>query len=102
MPSNVEQDMCNPMCVCCSLDPLFFYIPIIDRDFKYLKLHNRLKDIALVLRSLTDLFSMVDLVLQIVLNLLISKVKISTKNVLLQEARKFFLQEGNQLRILWK
>ncbi|ONI08179.1 hypothetical protein PRUPE_5G162000 [Prunus persica] len=47
------------------LDPLFFYIPIVEEDRKCLKLDKRLKAISFALRSLTDLFYIADLVLRI-------------------------------------
>ncbi|CAB4280658.1 unnamed protein product [Prunus armeniaca] len=43
------------------LDPLFFYIPIVNEDRKCLKLDKRLKAISFALRSLTDLFYIADL-----------------------------------------
>ncbi|KAL3517281.1 hypothetical protein ACH5RR_024183 [Cinchona calisaya] len=47
-----------------SLDPLFFYIPVIDNSRKCLDLDNKLKIVACVLRSLTDLFYMFHIILQ--------------------------------------
>ncbi|BBH03742.1 cyclic nucleotide gated channel 1 [Prunus dulcis] len=44
-----------------SLDPLFFYIPIVNEDMKCLKMDKRLKAVSLALRSLTDLFYIADL-----------------------------------------
>lgn len=48
-----------------SLDPLFLYIPIVNEDMKCLILDKKLKAIALALRSLTDPFYIVDIILQI-------------------------------------
>ncbi|CAI9099778.1 OLC1v1036648C1 [Oldenlandia corymbosa var. corymbosa] len=39
-----------------SLDPLFFYIPVIDNNRKCLDMDNKLKIIACVLRSIMDVF----------------------------------------------
>lgn len=47
-----------------SLDPLFFYVPIVDNTRKCLDLDNKLKIIASVLRSATDLFYILHIILQ--------------------------------------
>ncbi|XP_022871445.1 cyclic nucleotide-gated ion channel 1-like [Olea europaea var. sylvestris] len=47
-----------------SLDPLFFYIPVIDGEQQCLDLDDRLKIAACVLRSFTDLFYIFHIVLQ--------------------------------------
>ncbi|BBH03741.1 cyclic nucleotide gated channel 1 [Prunus dulcis] len=47
------------------LDPLFFYIPIVEEDRKCLKLDKRLKAISFALRSLTDFFYIADPMLRI-------------------------------------
>lgn len=47
-----------------SLDPLFFYIPVIDDNRKCLDTDNKLKIIACVLRSITDLFYTFHIILQ--------------------------------------
>ncbi|XP_027160423.1 cyclic nucleotide-gated ion channel 1 isoform X2 [Coffea eugenioides] len=47
-----------------SLDPLFFYIPVIDNNRKCLDMDNNLKIIACVLRSITDLFYTFHIILQ--------------------------------------
>ena len=48
-----------------SIDPLFFYIPIINEKKKCLYFDTRLKAIALVLRLLTDHFYIADIVMRI-------------------------------------
>ncbi|XP_016649813.1 PREDICTED: cyclic nucleotide-gated ion channel 1-like [Prunus mume] len=48
-----------------SLDPLFFYIPIIDEKNKCLDMDVKLKNVALVLRSLFDVPFIVHIVYQI-------------------------------------
>ncbi|KAK9914516.1 hypothetical protein M0R45_038290 [Rubus argutus] len=48
-----------------SVDPLFFYIPVIDEKNKCLKFDTKLKAIALVSRLLTDYFYIVDIVIRI-------------------------------------
>ena len=47
-----------------SLDPLFFYIPVIDNNRKCLDMDNNLKIIACILRSITDLFYTFHIILQ--------------------------------------
>eukprot|EP00262_Sarcandra_glabra_P006509 TRINITY_DN1883_c0_g2_i1.p1 TRINITY_DN1883_c0_g2~~TRINITY_DN1883_c0_g2_i1.p1 ORF type:complete len:716 (-),score=82.12 TRINITY_DN1883_c0_g2_i1:223-2370(-) len=47
-----------------SVDPLFFYIPIIDRNKKCLDLDHKLEITASVLRSFTDLFYIVHIIFQ--------------------------------------
>ncbi|KAL6290814.1 hypothetical protein ACE6H2_008324 [Prunus campanulata] len=47
------------------LDPLFLYIPILNDDIKCLKLDNNLKITALVLRSVTDLFYIANIIFQV-------------------------------------
>ncbi|XP_060213349.1 cyclic nucleotide-gated ion channel 1-like [Lycium barbarum] len=47
-----------------SLDPLFFYIPVIDNENKCLDLDKTLKITACVLRSITDLFYIFHIILQ--------------------------------------
>ncbi|KAM5573987.1 hypothetical protein ABKV19_013486 [Rosa sericea] len=59
------------------LDPLFFYIPIIHADLKCLGFDTRMKTIALVSRSVTDFFYMVDIILQICTRLYAGRYKAS-------------------------
>lgn len=47
-----------------SLDPLFFYIPIIDDDKKCLTLDRTLQTTASVLRSFTDIFYLIHIIFQ--------------------------------------
>ncbi|KAG8390394.1 hypothetical protein BUALT_Bualt01G0078800 [Buddleja alternifolia] len=47
-----------------SLDPLFFYIPIIDGDKKCLDLDKRLERTASILRSITDIFYIIHIIFQ--------------------------------------
>lgn len=52
-------------CVCAVLlDPLFLYIPIISQDMTCLRLDENLKKAALILRSITDLFYIMDIIIQ--------------------------------------
>ncbi|XP_034202397.1 cyclic nucleotide-gated ion channel 1-like isoform X6 [Prunus dulcis] len=47
------------------LDPLFLYIPILNDHIKCLKLDNNLKITALILRSVTDLFYIANIIFQV-------------------------------------
>ncbi|KAB2598157.1 hypothetical protein D8674_001077 [Pyrus ussuriensis x Pyrus communis] len=46
-------------------DPLFLYIPILKDDIKCLMLDRKLKIVVLLLRSLTDLFYLMDIIIRI-------------------------------------
>ncbi|PQQ00561.1 cyclic nucleotide-gated ion channel 1-like [Prunus yedoensis var. nudiflora] len=48
-----------------SLDPLFFYIPFIDKEKKCLGMDKKLRNVALILRSLTDITFVVHIGYQI-------------------------------------
>ncbi|KAG2679298.1 hypothetical protein I3760_11G045500 [Carya illinoinensis] len=49
-----------------SVDPLFFYLPVINEDRKCLTLDNRLKITATCLRSVLDFISLGDIILQFI------------------------------------
>ncbi|CAL9025971.1 unnamed protein product [Prunus brigantina] len=59
------------------MDPLFFYTPVINEDMKCLELDKSLKEIALALRSVTDLFYLVDIIFQIYQLNVTSKISIN-------------------------
>ncbi|XP_061999233.1 cyclic nucleotide-gated ion channel 1-like, partial [Rosa rugosa] len=46
-------------------DPLFFYTPVTNEDAKCLRLDKKLKIATTILRSITDLFYLVDILIQI-------------------------------------
>ncbi|PQM42660.1 cyclic nucleotide-gated ion channel 1-like [Prunus yedoensis var. nudiflora] len=48
-----------------SLDPLFFYIPFIDKEKKCLGMDKKLRNVAIILRSLTDITFLVHIGYQI-------------------------------------
>nr|XP_028956535.1 uncharacterized protein LOC103417728 isoform X6 [Malus domestica] len=53
-------------CLCAIiLDPLFLYIPILKDDIKCLMLDPKLKIVTLLLRSLTDFFYLMDIIIRI-------------------------------------
>ncbi|XP_048446506.1 uncharacterized protein LOC125480148 isoform X2 [Pyrus x bretschneideri] len=47
------------------VDPLFLYVPILMDDFKCLMLDPKLKITALILRTITDLFYLMDIIIRI-------------------------------------
>ena len=47
-----------------SLDPLFFYIPVIDEDKKCIGLDKKLRSISLILRAVTDIIGVINIILQ--------------------------------------
>ena len=47
-----------------SLDPLFFYLPVIHEDRKCLALDTKLKIIAICLRSVTNFIHLLNIILQ--------------------------------------
>lgn len=47
-----------------AVDPLFFYIPVIDADKKCLSLDNKLEIIACVLRTFVDIFYILHIIFQ--------------------------------------
>ncbi|PRQ52488.1 hypothetical protein RchiOBHm_Chr2g0156041 [Rosa chinensis] len=52
-------------CIAVSLDPFFFYIPIINQENKCLGVDKKLRNTLLVLRSLTDFASVLHIVSQV-------------------------------------
>ena len=44
-----------------SLDPLFFYVPMIDQENKCIKMDKKLATLALILRSLMDIVYIIDI-----------------------------------------
>jgi hypothetical protein len=49
-----------------SIDPLFFYLPIVNRDYKCVSLDKRLKIVAITLRSVTDLIYVLNIILHFI------------------------------------
>ncbi|KAK9994725.1 hypothetical protein SO802_024428 [Lithocarpus litseifolius] len=48
-----------------SLDPLFFYVPVIDEENKCIELDKKLRTISLILRSVTDIIGIINIILQV-------------------------------------
>ena len=47
-----------------ALDPLFFYVPVINEDKKCIGLDKKLRAISLILRSVTDIIGIINIILQ--------------------------------------
>ena len=47
-----------------SLDPSFFYIPVIDEDKKCIGLDKKLRSISLILRAVSDIIGVINIILQ--------------------------------------
>ncbi|XP_050285493.1 cyclic nucleotide-gated ion channel 1-like isoform X3 [Quercus robur] len=48
-----------------AMDPLFFYVPVINEGNKCIELDKKLKTISLVLRSVTDIIGIINIILQV-------------------------------------
>ncbi|XP_023877059.2 cyclic nucleotide-gated ion channel 1 [Quercus suber] len=48
-----------------SLDPLFFYVPVINEENKCIELDKKLRTISLILRSVTDIIGIINIILQV-------------------------------------
>ena len=48
-----------------ALDPLFFYVPVINEDNKCIGLDKKLRTISLILRSVTDIIGIINIILKL-------------------------------------
>ncbi|KAK2983668.1 hypothetical protein RJ640_023202, partial [Escallonia rubra] len=69
-----------------SLDPLFFYIPVIDDDNKCLKLDSKLETTASVLRSFTDIFYIIHIIFQFRTGFIAPSSRVFGRGVLVEDA----------------
>ncbi|KAK3026457.1 hypothetical protein RJ639_041867, partial [Escallonia herrerae] len=69
-----------------SLDPLFFYIPVIDDDNKCLKLDSKLETTASVLRSFTDIFYVIHIIFQFRTGFIAPSSRVFGRGVLVEDA----------------
>ncbi|XP_016433142.2 cyclic nucleotide-gated ion channel 1-like [Nicotiana tabacum] len=69
-----------------SLDPLFFYIPVIDNDNKCLHLDRKMEITASVLRSITDIFYLLHIVLQFRTGFIAPSSRVFGRGVLVEDA----------------
>lgn len=63
-----------------SIDPLFFYIPLINEEKKCFGIDNKLKNVALVLRSVTDVSYILHIIFQIRARCIVDGSGISKRN----------------------
>lgn len=71
-----------------SLDPLFYYIPVIDNDNKCLYLDQKLEDIACVLRSFTDIFYLIHIIFQFHTGFIAPSSRVFGRGVLVKDSWK--------------
>ncbi|CAK9138434.1 unnamed protein product [Ilex paraguariensis] len=69
-----------------SLDPLFFYIPLIDNDKKCLGLDKKLEVTASVLRSFTDIFYIIHIIFQFRTGFIAPSSRVFGRGVLVEDA----------------
>ncbi|PON50117.1 Voltage dependent potassium channel [Parasponia andersonii] len=69
-----------------SLDPLFFYIPVIDDDRKCLSLDRKLEITASVLRSFTDIFYIIHIIFQFRTGFIAPSSRVFGRGVLVEDA----------------
>ena len=69
-----------------SLDPLFFYVPVIDDDKKCLGLDNKMEITASVLRSFTDIFYILHIVFQFRTGFIAPSSRVFGRGVLVEDA----------------
>uniref|UniRef100_A0A5B6YPF2 Putative cyclic nucleotide-gated ion channel 1 n=1 Tax=Davidia involucrata TaxID=16924 RepID=A0A5B6YPF2_DAVIN len=69
-----------------SLDPLFFYIPVINDDKKCLELDQKLEITASVLRSFTDIFYIIHIIFQFRTGFIAPSSRVFGRGVLVEDA----------------
>ncbi|XP_058182515.1 cyclic nucleotide-gated ion channel 1-like [Rhododendron vialii] len=69
-----------------SLDPLFFYIPVINDDKKCLELDKTLQTTAIVLRSFTDIFYIIHIIFQFRTGFIAPSSRVFGRGVLVKNA----------------
>ncbi|KAJ8747860.1 hypothetical protein K2173_013028 [Erythroxylum novogranatense] len=72
--------------VAVSLDPLFFYVPVIDDDKKCLSLDEKMEVTASVLRSFTDVFYILHIIFQFRTGFIAPSSRVFGRGVLVEDA----------------
>ncbi|CAH9070620.1 unnamed protein product [Cuscuta epithymum] len=72
--------------VAISLDPLFFYIPVVDNDKKCLDVDKKLEFTASALRSCTDIFYILHIILQFRTSFIAPSSRVFGRGVLVEDA----------------
>ncbi|KAG2700631.1 hypothetical protein I3760_06G007900 [Carya illinoinensis] len=71
-----------------SLDPLFFYVPVINDDKKCLDLDDKMKTTAIILRSFTDIFYVIHIIFQFRTGFIAPSSRVFGRGVLVEDARE--------------
>ena len=72
--------------VAISLDPLFFYIPLVDDKLKCLSLDKKLETTASVLRSFTDIFYIIHIIFQFRTGFIAPSSRVFGRGVLVEDS----------------
>ncbi|XP_022945924.1 cyclic nucleotide-gated ion channel 1-like isoform X2 [Cucurbita moschata] len=72
--------------VAVSLDPLFFYVPVIDNRNKCLRLDEKVETVACILRLFTDLFYVVHIVFQFRTGFIAPSSRVFGRGVLIEDS----------------
>lgn len=72
--------------VAISLDPLFFYIPVVDDEKKCLSLDKKLETTASVLRSFTDIFYIIHIIFQFRTGFIAPSSRVFGRGVLVEDS----------------
>jgi len=70
-----------------SIDPLFFYIPVIDDSKKCLDMDQKLEIIASILRSFTDIFYVLHIIFQFRTGFIAPSSRVFGRGVLVEDAK---------------
>jgi cyclic nucleotide gated channel len=69
-----------------SLDPLFFYVPVINDEMKCLELDTKMKITAIILRSFTDIFYVTHIIFQFRTGFIAPYSRVFGRGVLVEDA----------------
>lgn len=69
-----------------SLDPLFFYVPVINDEKKCLSLDNKMEITATILRSFSDIFYIVHIIFQFRTGFIAPSSRVFGRGVLVEDA----------------
>ncbi|KAG5409364.1 hypothetical protein IGI04_005683 [Brassica rapa subsp. trilocularis] len=75
-----------------SLDPLFFYVPVVDDAKKCLGLDNKMEITASVLRSFTDIFYVIHIIFQFRTGFIAPSSRVFGRGVLVEDTRQIAIR----------
>ncbi|KAH0896897.1 hypothetical protein HID58_046465 [Brassica napus] len=78
--------------VAVSLDPLFFYVPVVDDAKKCLGLDNKMEITASVLRSFTDVFYVIHIIFQFRTGFIAPSSRVFGRGVLVEDTRQIAMR----------